>query len=326
MIGFTGRTASGMVQDMLNLSTSYRTTSSKPDMDSVSPPSTPGSSQQDNVFSLDDEQEDPLTRSLQLSAPKDSPSHSKPLTSKVHSLSSSLSMWRMPEDVGECRDDFLPLDSGRESDHESDSESTISSVSSVRSSSKGSESSSSNGGGLSSEEGAMSAVRSGQKGGRISPELGGKKTKGEQTGSRSDSGYCTLPHPPRNGAVKGVKKGKMPAAFKRISTIANSKKRKSISADISSPSGAHPTTSLQENASWSGRRQKAIRRTKLSSSFGKSDYLQPIIHETSYSYQIQSVTVVFRDSFKTTVDCRGTDMHEKTSLTLLIVLLCVYVS
>jgi hypothetical protein len=98
----------------------------------------------------------------------------------------------------------------------------------------------------------------------------------------------------------------MPAAFKRISTIGIvSKKRKSVSADISSPSPAHksslsPThTPTQENTPWSGRRQKAIRLSK------RSDQLQPIIHELSYSFQVQSVAVVFRDSVKMDITCRG---------------------
>ena len=311
MIGYTGRTASGMVKDMLCFSTTYKASRIKSEMDSISLPSTPESSQQDSVFSLEDETEDPLARSLQLSAHKDSPSK-QPNFAKVHSLSSSLSVWRMPEELGERQDQFLPLDSGRESDHdESDSESTISSVSSVRSFSKESESSSSNGGGLSSEESATGS-RDGQKGGgRMSPEIGGNKRRGQPDSLRLDPGYCTLPHPPRNGGTKAARKGKLPAAFKRISTIANTKKRKSISADISSPSPAHTPTSTPDNAAWSGRRQKAIRRTKLGGSFGKSDHVQPVIHESSYSFQIQSVTVIFRENFKMIIDCRGTTFYYK---------------
>ena len=285
---------------MLSLSTSYRTTRQNSDVDSESLPPTPEPGQQDSVFPLEEESEDPLTRSLQLSSPKDSPCHGNQQTpTKVHSLSSSLSMWKMPDSLEEC----APMDSGRDSDHESDTESTISSIS-ARSSSKESESSSSSGGGVSSEESPTSAVklRGGQKEGRLSPELSGSS---QQEMLRADPGYCTLPHPSRNGGGKTSRKGKVPAAFKRISTIANSKKRKSVSADISSPSPSHTSTTAQDSASWSGRRQNAIRRTKLSSSFGRSDHIQPIIHESSYTFQIQLVTVIFKGSLKMDIACRG---------------------
>ena len=68
-IGYTGRTASGMVQEMLSLSTIYQTSRNKSESsDLQSPPSTPGSSQYDNVFPLEEELEEPLSRSLHLSA------------------------------------------------------------------------------------------------------------------------------------------------------------------------------------------------------------------------------------------------------------------
>ena len=308
-ISYTGRTASGMVQEMFSLSINYRTSRHKSDSDHDrdSIPSTPGSSQHDSVFSLEEDLEDTLSSSLQISGSRGSPSHhhSSP---KAHVLSTSLSMWRLPEELYDCEEELLPLDSGRESDHESDAESTISSIS-TRSYSKES-TSSSNGGGLSSEESATSLMR--QKIERISPEFGGKSDT-----LRLDPGYCTLPHPPKNGAKARMKRAKMPAALKRISTIAiNSKKRKSVTAcaDISSPSPAHKSSHLlgsltpttvapQENASWSsGRRQNAIRRTKMGS---RSDQMQPIIHESSYSFQVQSVSVVFRDSVKMEIACRG---------------------
>ena len=327
MIGYTGRTASGMVQEMFSLSVNYRTSRHKSDSDRDSMPSTPGSSQHDSVFSLEEELEDTLSSSLQLAGSRGSPSHGHHHSApKVHTLSSSLSMWRMPEELYDCQEEFLPLDSGRESDHESDAESTISSIS-VRSSSKES-TSSSNGAALSSEENATSLTK-GPKGGRFSPELGGSSSgsvmKGQLEALKSDLGYCTLPHPPRNGAKAMMKKGKMPAALKRITIIANSKKRKSVSADITSPSPAHtssspspahtPTSAApQENVSWSGRRQNAIRRTKLGS--GRSDQLQPVIHESSYSFQVQSVTVVFRDSVKMDIVCRGMFPHLSLSMSL----------
>ena len=307
-ISYTGRMASGMVQEMLSLNVNYRTSRHKSDSDHDrdSIPSTPGSSQHDSVFSLEEELEDTLSSSLQLSGSRGSPSHScshhQSSPKVVHSLSSSLSMWRLPEELYDCEEEFLPLDSGRESDHESqsDAESTVSSIS-TRSYSKES-TSSSNGGGLSGEEGATNSMR--QKVERVSPELGGKSDP-----LRLDPGYCTLPHPPKNGAKAMIKRRKMPAAFKRISTIGITKKRKSVTADISSPSPVHksslspthtPTTAApQENTPWSGRRQKAIRLSK------RSDSLQPIIHESSYSFQVQSVAVVFRDSVKMEIACRG---------------------
>ena len=310
-----------MVQEMFSFSVNYRTSRHKSDSDHDrdSIPSTPGSSQHDSVFSLEEELEDTLSSSLQLTGSRGSPSHCSHHHSspKVHTLSTSLSMWRLPEELYNCEEELLPLDSGRESDHESDAESTISSIS-TRSYSKES-TSSSNGGGLSSEESATNLTR--QKIERVSPEFGGKSDT-----LRLDPGYCTLPHPPKNGAKAPMKRSKMPAALKRISTIAiNSKKRKSVNADISSPSPAHKSspslgtlapssTAPQENASWSsGRRQNAIRRTKLGS---RSDQMQPIIHESSYSFQIQSILVVFRDSVKMEIACRG-------MLTCLCLLVCV---
>ena len=309
-IGYTGRMASGMVQEMLSLNVNYRTSRHKSDSDHErdSIPSTPGSSQRDSVFSLEEELEDTLSSSLQVSGSRGSPSHScshhQSSPKVVHSLSSSLSMWRLPEQLYDCEEEFLPLDSGRESDHESqsDAESTVSSIS-TRSYSKES-TSSSNGGGLSGEEGATNSTR--QKVERVSPELGVKSDA-----LRLDAGYCTLPHPPKNGAKALIKRRKMPASafVKRISTIGITKKRKSVTADISSPSPVHksslspthtPTTATpQENIPWSGRRQKAIRLSK------RSDQMQPIIHESSYSFQVQSVAVVFRDSVKMEIACRG---------------------
>lgn len=318
-IGYTGRMASGMVQEMLSLNNvNYRTprhhkSDSDQDHDRDSIPSTPGSSQHDSVFSLEEDLEDTLSSSLQVStsaaSSRSSPGHSSSISLHqnspkiVHSLSSSLSMWRLPEELHNCEEEFLPLDSGRESDHESqsDAESTISSIS-TRSYSKDS-SSSSNGGGLSSEEGVTNSTLR-QKIGRISPELamGGKSDR-----LRSDPGYCTLPHPPKNGTKAALIKRRMPAALKRISTIGIvAKKRKSVTADISSPSPAHKsslspthTPTQENNAPWSGRRQKAIRLSK------RSEQLQPIIHELSYSFQVQSVAVVFRDSVKMDISCRG---------------------
>ena len=239
--------ASGMVQEMLSLNNvNYRTSrhkSADSDHDRESMPSTPGSSQHDSVFSLEEDLEDTLSSSLQVSSgSRGSPNHSctshHQNSQKTAHLSSSLSMWRLPEELYNCEEEFLLLDSGRESDHEShsDTESTISSIS-TRSYSKES-TSSSNGGGLSGEEGTTTNSTR-QKVERVSPELGGKSSDM----FRLDPGYCTLPHPPKNGAKAAlIKRRKMPAAFKRISTIGIARKRKSVTADISSPSPVHKSS------------------------------------------------------------------------------------
>ena len=283
---------------------SLRPKSRKSDTNSASLPQTPESGQLDSVFPLEEEElEDPLSRSLQMaSSPVDSPLHGgKQPVQKSTSLATSLSLWRLPEP--DSQEESTPMDSGRESDHESDAESIIS----VRSSSKESQSSTcSSGGAQSSDESPNGAVkmRERRKDGRYSPDLARNR---QQDMLRADAGYCTLPHKPRNGEGKAAKKGKMPTAFKRISTIATSKKRKSVSADISSPAHASSTAAGQDNASWStGRRQNAIRRSKLSStSFGRADHIQPIIHESSYAFQIQQVSVIFKGTVKMEVVCRG---------------------
>ena len=310
MISYTGRTASGMVQEMLSLNISYRTSRRTSDSDLDSTSSTPGSlGPHDSVFSLEEElDEDVLSSSVQLSnSSRSSPNHGcsghhNSLPRAQTPQASSLSMWRMPEELYNCQEEFLPLDSGRESDRESDAESTISSFS-TRSYSKES-TSSSNGGGISGEENATNSRTRRQKMGRVSPELVGSKAES----LRSDLGYCTLPHPPK-ARVNKRKGHKMPSAFKRITIIANSKKRKSVITAISSPSPGHQSspspvqTPTHENVSWPGRRQNAMRRTRLGS--GKSDQIQPVIHESSYSFQVQSVAVVFRGSVKMNIACRG---------------------
>ena len=312
-VGCVGRTASNMVQEMLDLNTSQN---SSPSGDSLfSPTTSPRSSDATSGESLPSE-----TKFLRhaYSATDQTPNRN---ARKFNTLS-TVGCRSKPDYSAEMflyKDSLASTPEDECSDTESDLESIASSRSSILSTSKefdsvslfstGDESSASSPSVQETLLGSvptltLSSTPKRLKWGTRTLDRENRKLSLDPTAS--DLGYHTMQR-----STKKKTKSKPPPlvfrTFKRgISSIKTNGKRLTSSgapATITSPS---PFASLSPSSSPSKKpwaRRKVVKRQ--SSRKPPTKLVQPAIPESSYSFQIKSVHVVFKGSYNMDVYCRG---------------------